>query len=143
MRKSYVALLLMVGAVAFTAGLALAQEENGQIVGTKLMNARMSQELLTRAAKLGSSTVPAVNDTVFVGYNSDYAGSNYWSIGQGDGRYPVSAPAGGYKGLWTWEYPIHSDSLEGWWPIRMQHTNTSAATRTDVNRPWWAIEMGN
>ena len=138
MRKSYVALLLLLGAVAFTAGLAYAQEENGQIIGAKLQNARISQELLSRASKLGVSSTPSPNDTVYVGYNAAFAGSNYWSVGKGHPKLPYNQ-----MGMWTWEYRVHGDSLQGWWPMRTTHTNASAAARTDVNRPWWAVEIGN
>jgi hypothetical protein len=139
MRKSYVALLLLIGAVAFTAGFAFAQEEdNGSIVGSKLMNARMSHDLLSRAAKLGVSSTPSPNDTVCVGFNEAFAGSNYWSIGKGRPRLPYNR-----QGIWAWEDPVHGDSLQGWWPRRLTHTNASGALRADVNRPWWSIEAGN
>ncbi len=101
-----------------------------------LMNARMARDLATRAARPGTSSTPSPNDTVWVGYTGNP--NNYWGIGKGPNRPGVNA-----NGAWNWEIPVHGDSLQGWWPIRQLHTNTFGAVRTDVNRAWWAFELGN
>jgi FlgD Ig-like domain len=164
MRKTYVALLLLVGAVALTANAAFAQvgEDN---IGSKLMNAKIAHDMHSRAANLGVSSNQAINDTVYVGYSSQISASdpnNYWRVGAVGGGNPAlniaqptpngkprphqSGPSGSQTntdGMWTWENPVHGDSLQGWWPIRVLHQNASGATLTDDNRPWWAVEFGN
>ena len=83
----------------------------------RLMNARMAQELRSRAARPGTSA-HSPNDTTWVGFNPAYAGSNYWSIGVGHRR-----PRGTYgpgkgdvlpvpdegTGYWDWDHPVHGD----------------------------------
>lgn len=139
MRKSYVALLLMAGAAALTASLAIAQDNGlGDGVQPMLNNAQMSTQLRSRAAKMGVSSTPSPNDTVWVGYSNLPGATNYWKVGKGPNR-----PNSNENGLWTWENPVHGDSMQGWWSIRMFHANASGAVRVDVNRPWWAIEIGN
>ncbi|MBI1798402.1 MAG: hypothetical protein HYR73_01810, partial [Candidatus Eisenbacteria bacterium] len=147
MRKSYVALLLLIGAVAVTANAALAQLGGEDNVGMKLMNAQIAQQMHSRAAKLGVSTT---NDTVFIGYSTAGAVTNYWKVGKGatKPRPHQSGPAPAFSqtntdGWWTFENPVNGDSLQGWWPTRSTHANVSGATRVDKNRPWWAIEVGN
>src|SRR5437667_5190416 len=63
MRKSFVALLLVLGAASL-AKLALASGDDG---GAKLMNAQMAQELRSRAARLQVSG-PGTGDTTYVGF---------------------------------------------------------------------------
>ncbi len=77
-------------------------------------------------------------DTLWVGHRAGQTG-NYWEVGVG----PARAGTGNDDGLWTFDSPVHGDSLQGWWPTRFAHTNSSGAIRTDENRPWWAIENGN
>ncbi|HTK32409.1 MAG TPA: FlgD immunoglobulin-like domain containing protein [Candidatus Saccharimonadaceae bacterium] len=143
MRKSYVALLLMVGAAALTANLAIAQESGiGDQVQPRLTNANISAQLRSRAANLGVSSTPSPNDTVWVGYSGLPGATNYWKVGKGPNR-PTQGPGVGTDGVWSWETPVHGDSMQGWWSIRCFHANASGAVRVDVNRPWWAIEIGN
>src|SRR3989442_8293666 len=153
MRKSFVALLLVLGAASL-AKLAFADSEfaNAGEFGSKLMNAQMAQELRTRAARLGTSGPGPPNDTTWVGFNPAYGGSNYWSIGVGL-RHPrgVTGPGKGDivpvpnsdTGYWTWDTPIHGDSLQGWWPVRNLYTSTGNLTLPDDQRPWWAVDIGN
>src|SRR6267378_59208 len=124
-------------------------------------------QMHSRAAKLGVSAV--ANDTVWVGYSTALSpaqlANNYWSVGAVGGTVgtlngPVQprTPAGkprpgpnsgsqtGYNGVWTWEHPVHGDSLQGWWPVRQyqQRAGGSAVKYTeDFNRPWWAAQYGN
>lgn len=147
MRKLFVALLLVVGTAAL-ANLAFAEVSDEFGIGDfngKVINAQMAKELHSRAARLGSSNTSNGNDTTFVGYNPAYAGSNYWSVGVGE-RHPRGAttpPANIARGYWDWENPVHGDSLQGWWPVRHLYTGTGGQTRTDITRPWWAIDIGN
>jgi hypothetical protein len=115
----------------------------------------------SRAAKMGVSAQTAVSDTVYVGYSTAPGVSNYWSVGAVGGHTSSYAPqptnadgkprpgpnSGGVQnntnGWWTFDHPVHGDSLQGWWPIRCYHLNVSGATRTDDQRPWWAPSFGN
>jgi hypothetical protein len=157
MKKSLVALLLIVGAVASSANLASAAlDDVGSAEGLKLMNGQMAKELASRAARLGTSTggSPA-NDTLWVGYTPNAPGStggapaNYWSIHSGfgkDGYYrPTQFPTGAnqHKGTWDFEGPVRGDSLQGWWPIINLYASGGGQTRTDWNRPWWCLDFGN
>src|SRR5207247_214210 len=70
MRKSLTALLLILGASAFSANLVLAAVEvdgSGDDLGMKLVNGQMVKELSSRASRLGTST-GSNTDTTFVGY---------------------------------------------------------------------------
>lgn len=138
MRKSFVALLLLAGAAACLATTAFAIDENGDNFGLKLKSPRDLQMMRSAVSKLGTS---AVGDTTWIGYSTDPAVTNYWHVGPGPNR-PL-APTYKTTGLWQWDDIIHGDSLQGWWPVRYNHTNASGAVRTDVNRPWWAVEIGN
>ena len=164
MRKSFVALLLLVGVAALTAN-AFAQaskvDDNG---GLRLTNTRTVSMAHSRAAAMGVSAQTAISDTVYVGYSNTVVStpsSNYWSVGAAGGHTSSYAPqptnadgkprpgpnSGGVQnntnGLWTWDHPVRGDSLQGWWPIRLQHLNISGLARTDNNRLWWASSFGN
>jgi hypothetical protein len=117
--------------------------------GLKLVNAQMSQELRSRAGGIGSSTnFPHWNDTTYVGHTPGRfnASNNWWSIYSGTGK-------AGYKrpplrsGIWDFEPDgatyINGDSLQGWWSMRNLYNGIGGQTRTDRNRPWWAIDIGN
>ena len=140
MRKSFVALLLLVGAAATlaTAAFANVDELNNSDFPGKLINARMSQEGMSLASKLRTS---GPGDTTWVGYSPTFAGSNYWSVGTGANR-GLSTAAGDH-GYWDWDAPVHGDSLQGWWPVRQLYTGTGGLTLSDDIRPWWAMDHGN
>jgi hypothetical protein len=138
MRKSFVALLLL-GAAACLATTAFAGiNENGDELGLKLKNARDLQMTKSAVQQLGTS---GPGDTTWIGYSTDPAVTNYWKVGPGPNR-PLG-PTSTTTGAWQWDFAVNGDSLQGWWPVRWQHVNASGAVRTDVNRPWWAIEVGN
>lgn len=138
MRKSFVALLLL-GAAACLATTAFAAiGENGDDFGIKLKTARDLQMTKSAVEKLGTS---AVGDTTWIGYSTDPAVTNYWKVGPGP--YRPLGPTSQTTGVWQWDFAVNGDSLQGWWPLRYNHTNASGAVRTDVNRPWWAAEIGN
>lgn len=142
MRKSFVALLLLTGAVAVLTNAAFAgtEEFTGVDIPGKLTNAQIVKETKSRVAQPGVSTT-FTPDTTFVGYRSDFSGSNYWSIGVGDYR-PFLAGAVN-QGFWSFDFAVKGDSLQGWWPVRHRYTGTGGLTLNDDQRPWWAIEIGN
>lgn len=113
----------------------LLQDVSGKESCMQLMNAGFAQELFGRSAS--TSTSAAVPDTLWIGFKSGHSG-NYWSVGPG----PALAFSDA-SGMWTFDEPVHGDSLQGWWPFRRTHTNFSGATVPDVQRPWWAVEYGN
>jgi hypothetical protein len=108
------------------------------------------QDLPLRRAS-GSLTGSRVNvgppgqpDTIWVGYSTGPGVNNYWSVGAGVPRPgPNTSSQNNTNGLWTFDHPVHGDSLQGWWPVREPHTNVSGPTLPDVKRAWWAAEVGN
>jgi hypothetical protein len=148
MRKSFVALLLLVGAAAALATNAIAREDLGDNVQAKLINAQMQRELRAAGAHPG---VTGGGDTVYVGFRPGNVSSvNYWGLGTGtfnvyDGDNPAA------YGYWGWDNgpstdniaEAHGDSLFGWWPVRVLMNGTGGQVRTDENRPWWAVDIGN
>ncbi len=146
MRKSFVALLLLVGACAAMTSTAIAREELGDDLGTKLINAQLIREARS-----------AIHNSGFAGTNTTYVGfkpgkvtaTNYWGIGKGDFRVYSSNPND--YGYWGFDNDgtnnniaeAHGDSLFGWFPIRILHNGTGGLTLTDDNRPWWCYDIGN
>ena len=139
MRKSFATLLLLAGATAILANLAFAATDGDEFPG-KLLNAQMAKELRSRVAQTGASALSS--DTTYVGYNSAFAGSNYWSIGIG-GNEPVAGSNTARQGYWDFDHPVHGDSLQGWWPIKHIYTGTGGLTIPDDLRPWWGLDIGN
>lgn len=147
MRKSFVALLLLVGAAAALATNAIAREDLGENMEAKLINAQIQRELRAAGSRPG---VTGGVDTVYVGFRPGQVSSvNYWGLGTGTFNvYSTSASAYGY---WGWDNDaihdniaeVHGDSLFGWWPVRVLQNGTGGQVRTDENRPWWAVDIGN
>jgi len=159
MRKSYVALLLISGAVAALASNAFARSEElgGDDAQAKLINAQMVHDLRTAVARPG---VASTGDTTYVGFVPGKSANpaNYWSIGKGNNvGYPRATAD---YGVWTWDNDnayragppgphnnnigdVHGDSLYGWWPYRNLYTSTGGLTLPDDQRPWWGIDIGN
>lgn len=137
MRKSFVALLLLLGAAATLATGAWAfgdPASDGDIL--KFKQATSAQDLrASRASRFGTQ-VPG-NDTTWVGYNPAYAASNYWSIGVGNG---FNAPGG--TGVWDLETPVQGDSLQGWWTYRVKYI-FNAGDRPDIEKTYFALDFGN
>jgi hypothetical protein len=144
MRKSFVALALLVGAVAMLTTSALAQEGTAGDQGVKLHNARISQVQLSRAARLRTS---ADSDTFFIGHmaSGSVTSDNPFVIGVGTYR-----PGLNSDGLWDFDsYNLAGspakatvDSMQGWTPIVRPNARTSG-TKTDANRPWFCLDWGN
>src|SRR5262249_35316416 len=142
MKKPFVALLLLIGAVAMLAGSAFAQSDD---LGIKLVNAKMAKELMSsRASRLGSSSIFSP-DTVYVGksFTNHTGPGNYWNIYVGD-YLPGTLTA--TNAFWDWDNSVGiqaADSLHGWWPVHRQYNSTGGLTLSDDQRPWWAIDHGN
>jgi len=146
MRKPFVALLLLAGAAAALANTAIAREEFGDNLGTKLMNAQLQREMRSAAAARTS----AVGDTTYVGFvPGKVTATNYWGVGKGNFRvYSTNVADYGYwgfdnDGVHNNIAEAHGDSLFGWWPQRGIENGTGGQTLSDDNRPWWAIDIGN
>src|SRR5262249_40876079 len=103
----------------------------------RLINADFTRRLHQQAAAQHPAVASAA-ESVWIGYDPAYSGSNYWSVGVGANR-----PGAQVGGNWDWEHPVHGDSLMGWWPIHMLYTSTGGLTFPDDQRPWWAIDQGN
>ncbi len=160
MRKSFVALLILVGAAASMTGLALAQQEgaNGDLAN-KLVSPRAKAERGTAGARQSpariSATCQAVApwhcDSIWIGHSvqtvvpgtpSTYS-SSPWKVGRGLNR-PGVPGAANNSGVWTWDnLAAGEDSLEGWWPMRRVYSITGGLTLADTDRPWWAVDFGN
>ena len=94
-------------------------------------------------AALGTASASFDPETIWVGYWSGAnTANNWWKVGGVPGG---NRPGVNDEGLWNFEAPqhVHGDSLSGWWMTRIQHQNFSGPTRTDENRPWWAVPYGN
>lgn len=146
MRKPFVALLLLAGAAAALANTAVAREDFGDNLGTKLMNAQLQREMRSAAAARTS----AVGDTTYVGFvPGKVTATNYWGIGKGAFRvYSTNVADYGYwgfdnDGVHNNIGEAHGDSLFGWWPNRGIENGTGGQTLSDDNRPWWALDIGN
>ena len=162
MRKSFVALLLLFGAAASMANLALAQsadELNGDI-GNKLVTKRSAQARNSNSARQSLARInrtQAACDSIWIGQQlvtmpaqCGRPAAGDWSpnhIGQGlnlpNAANATTADKQGNSGLWDWDHLASTDSLQGWWPMRRAYGITGGLTMTDLTRPWWAIDIGN
>ncbi len=82
--------------------------------------------------------------TVVPGTPSTYS-FGPWHIGRGNNHPSATGSAADNSGVWTWNdwNAGESDSLQGWWPMRRAYSTTGALTLNDVDRPWWAVDVGN
>jgi hypothetical protein len=134
MRKSFVATMLAVGALATLATVAFAGSFDDFVSeGRKLSD-------LQRAAKLRGQ---ADGDTTWVGYNPAFAGpNNPWQVGVGAYR-PFAGSNNARRGYWDFDAPVGGDSLQGWWPYRHWYSSTTGMPTDDKVRPWFFLETGN
>jgi len=142
MRKSFVALALLVGAATMLTTVAIAQDSRDRDEGVKVMNAQMAQQrLLTKSARLNTS---ANGDTFFIGHTTIAPYSEPWHVGRG----PYLPGSAGYDGMWDFDTydngvdAAHSDSMQGWIPVITPNTR-SAGTLADYNRSWQCLDWGN
>ena len=134
MRKSFVALALLVGATALMTNLALAQEwTRGSDEGLKL-RAKKEVGELTRASRLGTY---AATDTFWIGHVSS-GGQLPWHVGKGNRRILTTTA----DGVWDFDAIANTDSLQGWFPVN-RTTNSSSGTISDLLRPWQLLDYGN
>jgi len=145
MKKSFIAVLLLVGAAAMMATGVFAQstdDPHAILKNVKSQRASAGQQGL----RVSAGPDP---DTVYVGYSAtDHwnATNNYWNIWSGTRRPGTNDPN---NALWGWDdlgiLASHGvgDSLAGWWPIKRLYNTTGGFTFTDDNRPWWAVDLGN
>ncbi len=139
------ALLLSIGAASLAPSLAAAFDDLAGNPQPKLLNARMAQELRSRAASLPTSAT--IIDTVYVGYTPGHTADNWWSIWSGSDKFHDGGP---YHrppvqgGMWDFEPPYpHGDSLQGFTPHRVEMTGTGGLTIPDAGRPWRCLDYGN
>jgi len=138
MKKAFLALLLLVGAAATVANVALADE--GVMKPSYQL---LRQSLAAKSQDLRTSAV--ASDSQFVGHShtNHYNGAtNPWNIYVGTAR-PGINPAN--SAIWDFDDQtgIAQDSLQGWWPIRLPYRYAPISTMTDDQRPWYAVDHGN
>ena len=146
MRKPFLALLLLVGAVAMATNVASALDvEENVRPHVMLHNSDLVKETLrSRAHHLGTS---AVGDTVWIAQSySDHRTDNYWNLWAG-----TFLPGAGDPNAVSWDFENQGsmpwrtvgDSLNGWWPYRQNYGYTGGLTLSDRDRPWWILDFGN
>ena len=141
MKKAFLALLLLVGAAATVANVALAQDEG-------VMKPSYSMLRQSLAAKSGDLRTSIASDSQFVGHSfTNHGGaSNPWNIWVGTQRPGVDPPN---TAMWEFDNrtgltgAAATDSLQGWWPVRLPYRYAPFATMTDDQRPWWCVDHGN
>jgi len=157
MRKSFVALLLLLGAAASMANLALAQsvDDLKGDIGNKMVTARAAQDRISNAARQSPARInhPPGADSIWIGHSfqtrvNGFPNTYSWGpnhIGRGDNHPTALSDVSGNSGLWDWDHFAsgYSDSLQGWWPMRRVYSITGGLTLNDDQRPWWAIDHGN
>jgi hypothetical protein len=147
MRKSFVALALLVGAMVFLTNQVLAQQDEG----LKLRAPKVVKEL-TRASRLGTA---ADTDTFWIGHVAGQGGKLPYHVGRGPYR-----PGLNRNGMWDFEWTVadsshgyydtinhlwvagQTDSMQGWVPVA-QTNNRTSGTIADNLRPWMALDYGN
>ncbi len=103
---------------------------------------RTTDLIHSHARALGASS--AAPETVYIGYTPGHASDNYWSIWAGTSASGTFHRPPAQGGMWDFEPPhVHQDSLQGWWPYRVQMTGTGGLTIADHLRPWRALDFGN
>jgi len=143
MKKAFLALLLLVGAAATVANVALAQDEGIMKPSYQLLR----QSLASKTQDLRTSVA---SDSQFVGHShTDHTGggANPWNIWVGTARPKTNDPAVAINAaMWDFENQTGlgaGDSLQGWWPMRMPYRYVANSTMTDDQRPWWCVDHGN
>src|SRR6266850_2696115 len=157
MKWPRVTLVLLLGFAVSTSPPASAQSSDNGNIGEKLVNLRMAQERMTRAARLSPARTAAISESTWVGHSiqtivpGDPSTYSYgvFHVGRGKNRPSLSYSPGpaadkNNSGLWDWDRfnADESDSLQGWWPYRRSFTRVDGPPN-DIARPWLCNEMGN
>lgn len=146
MKKSFIAVLLLMGAAAMMATGVFAQTSDDPAAILKNVKIQKAASSAKQSLRVSAGPDP---DTVYVGYSqTDHwnASTNYWNIWSGTRRPGVNDPN---NAVWDWDNLSIlaangvGDSLAGWWPNKRLYTTTGGFTFTDDLRPWWAIDNGN
>jgi len=141
MRKSSVALLLLVGAAAIMMASAVyAQGVDNHAVARTLRDLR-NPGLRTNAVAV---------ETVFIGHShtNHTVPNNYWNVYTGPYRPGTSDPS---ITAWDWDNFTGlqhytdgaTDSLQGFWPVRSDFISFRGPNPTDDQRLWFGSDMGN
>ena len=121
MRRMFAALLLLAfGAAVYPANPVMAEEPEQ----FKLTNAKIAQQLRSRASKLSTSST--TSDTTYVGGGGTVSAANPWGLEAGPGNDIVSGKTtvyhkGGIKparAMWDFANTVNEDSLQGWTSYR-------------------------
>src|SRR6266850_1812393 len=154
MKWPRVTLVLLLGFAVSTSPPASAQSSDNGNVGEKLVNLRMAQERMTRAARLSPARTAAISESTWIGHSiqtivpGDPSTYSYgpFHVGRGLNRPSLAGgtPAKNNSGFWDWDRfnADESDSLQGWWPMRRAYSKIDGPSN-DVQRPWLCAEMGN
>ena len=153
--KLLVAMVVLAGASAFAASAVLAQSPEELLANPteRLVTPRIPAArpgLLTRSRP---TRITTGSDSVWVGHSIqiqnplDHTTFSYgpYHVGRGLNRPKVGGSAAENSGVWTWDHfqAGESDSLQGWWPMRRAYGIVGAGALADVDRPWWAVDIGN
>ena len=136
MRKSFVALALLVGAAALLTNLALAQDV--QTKAPRMLGHTLDVQK-SRVARLGTT---AGSDTAWVGHATTAGGGvapNFVHTGP-------YRPGVSHDGVWDFdEYNGGAcDSLQGWVPyVWTTNDGQNFASNNDNLRPWVSVDIGN
>ena len=149
MRKFLLSLLLLAG-VATTANLVFAGDWENFPNGREPLYHGSHSAVQKYSSTLGSSF--GYGDSTYIGYSpGNGSPANPWSIKAStttaattDVHRPPKAGC-----MWQWDPAeagntfINGDSLEGWWPIRLQWRYLLDTTQPDFNLPGAAVDFGN
>ena len=134
MRKSFVTLALLLGAVTLAVAPSLAQEFRPANDEHPRLARPREPETASRGGRLATT---ATVDTFFIGHVTS-GGLLPWHVGRGPYRPGVSR-----EGMWDFEWSASDpDSLQGWVPIVRPNDRTEGEI-PDTERPWMALDYGN
>ncbi len=138
MRKSFVAVALLVGAMAMLTTSAFAQLERDEL-GLKLSNAKIAQMAASKASRLG--TASEMYDTLFVGHSAGVSATstNPFKVGSSTHYRPTIS----HQGIWDFDaLGTNEDSLQGWFPFA-GFCASRVTGSPDYSRPWYCLDFGN
>src|SRR4029453_2307921 len=153
-------LLWSLAIVAVAGPTTLSAEDDVELLNTE-------SSLVSRAARLRTSSIGFDPDTVWIGHIADPSwrpkdrngntmsaasfpsiatgGYGPYHVGRGDHR-PGLGLGASYNGLWDWDHfqPGESDSLMGWWPLpRPFQSGALIGGEEDKRRPFFGFDYGH